>query len=146
MTGGLKCWKKLKTCSSCAKFQLIQFKIVHRAHHSNSRPAKIYANTSDSCDRCSQTLGEYLKSYFRVISEITEPSPDIAMFGIPQAGKNTSLQQAIYNLIYLSSSPRILLILKKPPHLPRGCVAQCLFWTDLPYGVQPTNFIDIVNP
>lgn len=45
-----KALEEIKSCSSCAKFQLIQFKIVHRVHYSKSRLAKIYSNMADTCD------------------------------------------------------------------------------------------------
>lgn len=34
--------KEINACLSCAKLQLIQFKILHRVHYSKSRLSKIY--------------------------------------------------------------------------------------------------------
>lgn len=125
--------REIKFCSSCVKFQLIQFKILHRAHYSKSRLAKIYPDTVDACDRCSQTpcnlshmfwfcprLSEYWASYFKVISEILDrvikPSPQIAIFGIPEDGKNNlSAKQAnVISFTSLLARRRILLQWKNP--------------------------------
>lgn len=38
--------KEIKSCSSGAKFQLIQFKVVHRVHYSKSRRAVMFRNMS----------------------------------------------------------------------------------------------------
>ena len=78
------------------------FKVAHRAHYSKTKLAKIYPNLVDACDRCSLApcnlthmfwscpkVVEYWKKYFKVISEILdqtiEPSPHIAIFGVPEA-------------------------------------------------------------
>ncbi len=121
----------IKSCSTCARFQLIQFKIVHRAHYSKSRLAKIYPNLTDTCDRCLQAtcnlthmfwscprLGEYWRSYFRVISVILEqvidPSPQTAIFGIPEAGVRMSVKQTnVISFTSLLARRRILLLWKK---------------------------------
>lgn len=110
----------------------MQFKIVHRAHYSKSRLAKIYPNVTECCDRCSQApcnlthmfwsclrLGEYWKSYFSAISvileQVIEPSPQIAIFGIPEAGKNQSVRQAnVISFTSLIAHQRILLLWKRP--------------------------------
>ena len=55
-----RCWEnallRINSSSSCARWGLIQFKVVHRAHSSRARLADIYPGTDGSCNRRSLSL------------------------------------------------------------------------------------------
>ena len=118
-------------CETC----LIQFKVLHRMHYSKAKLSRIYPDLTDICDRCSQApadlthmfwscprLVEYWRSFFYVISEILgvklDPSPSIAIFGIPEEGTRLNTRQKnIVSFASLIARRRILLLWKNqlPP-------------------------------
>ena len=55
-----RCWEnallRINSSSSCARWGLIQFKVVHRAHSSRARLADIYPGMDGSCNRRSLSL------------------------------------------------------------------------------------------
>ncbi len=92
----------VNSSSSCARLSLIQFKVLHRAHYSKAKLAKIYPDTvEDKCNMyslspcdlahmfwlCPKLVG-FWEAFFRTISEILQirisPSPHIAIFGGPE--------------------------------------------------------------
>ena len=125
----------INSSSSCARLNLIQFKVLHRIHFSKARLSKIYPNLSDVCDRCSlapanlthmfwscPSLVEYWRYFFDLLSEVLEitldPSAQIAIFGIPEEGLRLTVTQT--NVILFASliaRRRILLLWKSrlPP-------------------------------
>ena len=127
--------KNINSSSSCARLCLIQFKVLHRMHYSKAKLSRIYPDLTDICDRCSQApadlthmfwscprLVEYWQSFFNVISEILgvklDPSPSIAIFGIPEEGTRLNTRQKnIVSFASLIARRRILLLWKNqlPP-------------------------------
>uniref|UniRef100_A0A3B3HDP0 Reverse transcriptase domain-containing protein n=1 Tax=Oryzias latipes TaxID=8090 RepID=A0A3B3HDP0_ORYLA len=122
--------------SSCAKLNLIQFKVVHRIHYSKAKLAKIYPNVEASCDRCHHTpadlthmfwlcpsLTSYWSVIFKTLSQALkidlEPNAAMAIFGIT-GGKQSILSKQNKHIIAfttLDARRRILLHWKsnKPP-------------------------------
>lgn len=45
-------FEQVHSFSSCSRYDLIQFKIVHRAYFTKAKLAKIYPNTNPTCDCC----------------------------------------------------------------------------------------------
>lgn len=120
--------KEVNACTSCAKLQLIQFKILHSAHYSKTELSKIYPDINDSCERCSQSPRNHThvfwsypkltESFFKVISEVLgltiRPDATIAIFGIPGEGMSISVKQAhIISFASLIAHRRILLLWKQ---------------------------------
>ena len=44
--------------SSCARLNLIQFKVFHRIYYTKSKLSKIYPDIDDHCDRCNSTSAD----------------------------------------------------------------------------------------
>lgn len=47
--------QRINNSTSCARLSIIQFKVLHQAHFSKARLAKLYPNLDASCDRCRNT-------------------------------------------------------------------------------------------
>lgn len=94
-----KCLKLVHSSSICARHSLIQFKIVHRAHLSKDKLAKIFPTINPLCDRCRNgvaslfhmfwscsALDHYWKEIFnafsRIFSVTIQPHPITALFGV----------------------------------------------------------------
>src|SRR4029434_2902021 len=92
--------ERVNSSSSCARLALIQFKVLHRAHYSKAKLAKIYQGADASCSRCSfspanltntfwscPSLETYWSGVFKMLSEALNitivPNPLIAIFGVP---------------------------------------------------------------
>jgi len=56
--------KRLNTSTSCARLGLIQFKVVHRMHLSNSRLAKIFPDRDAGCNRCDYPQADLLHMFW----------------------------------------------------------------------------------
>jgi hypothetical protein len=86
--------------SSCARLNLIQYKVLHRIHFSKAKLAKFFPGTSDACNRCAfvpsdlahtfwlcSKLTGFWKNFFKIISKVLDiditPCPLIAIFGVP---------------------------------------------------------------
>ena len=97
-------WERAKlqvnSSSSCARLNLIQFKVLHRMHFSKAKLAKIFSGSSEACNRCAfvpadlahtfwscSRLTGFWKSFFKIMSEVLgvaiTPCPLIAIFGVP---------------------------------------------------------------
>ena len=91
--------QRVNDSTSCAKLNIIQFKVLHRTHFSKARLAKIYPNSDASCNRCHHTpanlthmfwscpaLVTYWSMIFKTISEALNtdflPNAAVAIFGI----------------------------------------------------------------
>lgn len=91
---------RVHTSSVCARHGLIQCKIIHRAHWTKARLAKIYKDINPNCVRCNQSpanhvhmfwccssLDGFWKDIFSTLSEVCDtqikPDPFIALFGVP---------------------------------------------------------------
>lgn len=87
------------TSSPSAKHNLIQLKVVHRAHYTNARLAKMYPNSDPLCPRCKgqpadllhmfwlcPKLSTFWISIFKAYSEMFaaqfDPDPICALFGL----------------------------------------------------------------
>ena len=96
-------WKQALTwvhsSSICARHGVIQCKVLHRAHWSKSKLARIYPGSDPNCDKCHQNpanlshmfwscpaLGAFWTSIFHSLSAITstpiQPCPLTALFGV----------------------------------------------------------------
>lgn len=92
--------ERIHKSSICARHSLIQCKIIHRAHWTNDRLAKIYKDLGPGCLRCTQSpanhthmfwacpsLVTFWEAVFSTISDVCgaeiDPHPFIALFGVP---------------------------------------------------------------
>lgn len=61
-------WKNIlslaHSSSICARHALIQCKVIHRAHFTNARLAKLFSNRSDACNRCKQSPADHLHMFW----------------------------------------------------------------------------------
>ena len=88
--------------SICAKHSLLQLKVLFRVHYTNARLAKMYPNTSDSCNRCKRSpanhthmfwscpiIKDFWYQIFDALSIVfgmeLSPEPLVALFGIPSS-------------------------------------------------------------
>ncbi|XDV36150.1 hypothetical protein PO909_005994 [Leuciscus waleckii] len=146
-----KALRAVNSSSSCARFSLIQFKVVHRIHFSKARLAKIYPGGQDEgCNRCSQTpcdlthmfwscpkLLNFWQLYFDAISKILSlricPSPHIAIFGRPPDGlKLTTIQTNVIAFTSLIARRKILTLWKSPlPPSFKAWLCDALFFLKL---------------
>ena len=55
---------RVNNSSSCAKLNIIQFKILHHIQYSKARLAKIYPNIDASCDRCRNTPADLTHMFY----------------------------------------------------------------------------------
>lgn len=116
--------KEIKSCSSGTKFQLTQFRVVHRGRCTKSRHAMMYLNMSvtdvprllvTSLKCFGQvphwgTNGSLISTIFDRVIKLAH----IALFVIPEAGKDASLK--LTNVISFTSLLvrwRMLLLWKK---------------------------------
>lgn len=91
--------QRVNDSTSCAKLNIIQFKVLHRAHFSKARLVKIYPYSDASCDRCNSTpanlthmfcscpaLSTYWSVIFKTLSEALNidlhPNALSAIFGV----------------------------------------------------------------
>lgn len=123
---------RINTSTSCARLGLIQFKIFHRLHFCKSKLAAIYPDVEDKCDRCALSpanlthmfwscprLEFFWTTIFEMLSEAfsvrLEPSPQIAIFGVPQNFRLlTTKDSNIVAFTTLLARRRILLGWKSP--------------------------------
>ena len=96
--------KLVHTSSICARHSLLQCKVLFRVHYTNVRLAKIYPDTSDSCNRCKQSpanhthmfwsclkLTGFWRQIFDTLSTVLDidlnPEPCTVLFGSPPLTK-----------------------------------------------------------
>lgn len=126
-------WERAKlqvnSSSSCARLNLIQFKVLHRMHFSKAKLAKIFPGSSEACNRCAfvpadlahtfsscSKLTGFWNSFFKIMSEVL--GPVIAIFGVPSNYSEFSKQT--FNVLAFASLivRRCILLhwkLPKPP-------------------------------
>ena len=102
---------RVNNSSTCAKLNILQFKILHHIHYSKARLAKIYPNIDASCDRCQNTpadlthmfwscpaLATYWSTIFKMLSEALnidlQPNAAKAIFGTLDR-RQTTLRKSI---------------------------------------------------
>lgn len=95
--------KTIHSSSMCARHSLLQFKVVHRAHLSKSKLAKMYPQINSTCDRCKTeeatlihmfwlcpNLEGFWKAIFEALSIIftvrINPDPLVSLFGVVPEG------------------------------------------------------------
>lgn len=105
---------KVHSSSPCARHALIQFKILHRLHFTNSKLARIYPTISPACIRCKHSpattahmfwscpkLEVFWKDIFKSFSDIydvsIDPDPLLAVFGT--SPESTVLTVGMCNVI-----------------------------------------------
>ena len=54
---------RVHSSSICARHSLIQCKILHRAHLTNARLARIYPDRTHKCNRCNQSPADYMHMF-----------------------------------------------------------------------------------
>ena len=120
--------------SICARHGLIQCKIVHRVHYTNLRLSRIYANVSDSCNRCNQSpadhthmfwscprLATFWSEIFNTLNTAygtaISPDPLLALFGTTLQPFTCKAMQQVFAFTTLLARRLILLRWKhvKPP-------------------------------
>ncbi len=61
-------WKNIlgliHSLSICARHALIQCKVLHRAHFTNAKLAKIFPNRSVACNRCKQSPADHIHMFW----------------------------------------------------------------------------------
>uniref|UniRef100_A0A3Q3ENM7 Reverse transcriptase domain-containing protein n=1 Tax=Kryptolebias marmoratus TaxID=37003 RepID=A0A3Q3ENM7_KRYMA len=102
--------KKIHTSSICARLSLIQFKVLFRVHLSKTRLSQILSSALDICDKCHapscnlshmfyscSSLHNFWQIYFetmsKILSVVIEPSPHVAIFGLPANYKRFTANQ-----------------------------------------------------
>lgn len=127
--------KNVHKSSICAKHGLTQCKIIHRAHLTKVRLAKMYKDVDPTCDRCHlapanhvhmfwscPSLYRFWKDLFASISRIVgrtiEPNPLTAIFGAPPSTvPSTSSEAEVIGFVTLLAR-RLILLRWKSPHAP----------------------------
>ena len=132
-------WERAKLqvnySSSCARLNLIQYKVLHRMHFSKAKLAKFFPSTSDACNRCAfvpsdlahtfwscSKLTGFWKNFFKIISDALDtditPCPFIAIFGVPLNHSQFSKQKL--NVLAFASliARRCILLHWKSPKPP----------------------------
>ena len=101
--------KLVHTSSICARHSLLQCKVLFRVNYTNVRLAKIYPDTSGSCNRCKQSpanhthmfwsclkLTGFWRQIFDTLSTVLDidlnPEPCTALFGSPPSLHLNSLR------------------------------------------------------
>lgn len=127
--------RRVYSSSICARHRVIQCKVVHRAHWSKSKLARIYPGTDPNCNRCHTgpaglshmfwtcpALFEFWKSVFLSFSAITSvtilPSPLAGLFGVLPSDQK--LPAHFVDLIAFLSliARRAILMQWRSPHPP----------------------------
>lgn len=127
--------KRVHKSSICAKYCLIQCKLLHRVYYTKSRLSKIYPNISPSCDRCQISPGNLIHTFWlcprlfsywsgifdtisKVLGREIKPNPFSALFGVyvgpPSLSSVHSNQLAFMTLL----ARRIILLKWKSPLSP----------------------------
>lgn len=119
--------KRVNSSTSCARLNLIQFKVAHRLHWSRARISSIYPNVDSNCIRCHIHVADlthmfwschllmgYWSDIFDVLSKVfgvtLQPCAMIALFGVPNKEANlTKNQQNIVAFVSLLARRQILL-------------------------------------
>ncbi len=114
----------IRSATPCARLELIQFKVLHRAHLSKSRLSEIYPNVTDLCDRCQGSpcnlshmffscpgLQKFWSDYSMIMSEVLGKNivigPYIAIFGLSVDSSHiNSLQSDV--LAFTSHIPHLV--------------------------------------
>lgn len=127
---------RVHTSSSSAKHSLIQLKVVHRAHLTNARLAKMYPEVEPSCPRCRSQPADLihmfwvcpslftfwrciLKSFSEMFKTRIEPDPLCALFGLAPKVTCASLPNSAQVVIAFSTLlARRLILLKWKQHSP----------------------------
>ena len=90
---------RVHSSSICAGHGRLQCKVLHKAHFTNARLAKIFPNRSDACERCRQSpaghvrmfwtcpqLTSFWSNIFDTLNQVLNcnlgPNPLTALFGI----------------------------------------------------------------
>ncbi len=114
--------------SICARHSLMQCKILHRAHYTNARLAKIYPDRSNTCNRCQQSpanhthmfwscprLTEFWSKIFDTFEKtyyiLATPNHLTALFGITFEPNLPSTTQ--YVVAFTTLLARTLILLKR---------------------------------
>ena len=122
---------QVHSSSPCARHGLIQFKVLHRLHITNSRLARIFPNINPSCNRCNHSpctlahmfwfcpaLETFWRKIFKSFSEISglsiDPNPLIAIFGVRPDG--VTFSNSMYDFIAFTTLLARRLILLKWKH------------------------------
>lgn len=141
---------RVNDSTSCAKLNIIQFKVLHRIHYSKARLAKIYPNVDASCDRCRNSsaslthmfwscpaLTSYWSIIFKTLSEALnidlQPNAYMAIFGTTNR-EHTTIKKSYKTIIAFTTllARRIILLhwkSKNPPKIN-------LWFSDLAHFIQ----------
>lgn len=60
----IKYLTRIHSSSICTRHGVFQFKVSHRLHYSNKRPAKIYPDLDSECDRCKQYSADFIHMFW----------------------------------------------------------------------------------
>lgn len=127
--------QRVHKSSICAKHGLIQCKIIHRAHLTKVRLAKIHKDVDPSCDRCHQApanhvhmfwscsaLLSFWRDIFASLSQVTgkviEPNPMTALFGTPPPPVPPSSSDATFIAFVTLLARRLILLRWRSPSPP----------------------------
>ena len=100
------------TSSICARHGLLQCKVLHRAHFTNAKLAKIFPDRSDACNRCNQSPADHLHMFWtcpklhtfwsdifgtieQAFSTKIDPNPLTALFGLPSSDMPSPIRRVI---------------------------------------------------
>lgn len=119
---------RMHTSSPCARHGLIQFKVLHRLHITNSKLARIYPDANPACSRCKHSpctlahmfwlcpvLETFWREIFKFFNEIAglsiDPNPLMAIFGVRP--DDIALSNNVYSVIAVTTLLARWLILLK---------------------------------
>ena len=142
--------QRVNDSTSCAKLNIIQFKVLHRTHFSKARLAKIYPNSDASCNRCHHTpanlthmfwscpaLVTYWSMIFKTISEALntdfQPNAAVAIFGITDR-RHSIVRKSYKNILAFVTllARRRILLHWKSKNPPKASLWMC----DLMHFIQ----------
>lgn len=147
----------VQTSSICARHSLMQCKVLHRAHFTNAKLARIFPLRGDACNRCKQSPANHthmfwscpsLKAFWSSIFNTLEQAlntpiplnPLTALFGVPPTQNMPTTTQRVIAFTTLLARRAILLKWKhvSPPTHDRWIqdLLQCINLEKIRFSLQ----------
>lgn len=138
-----KALTRVNSTSSCARLNLIQFKVFHRMHFAKAKFSRLFLGMSDVCDKCGQAPADHTHTFFlcpkltefwscsfetlgKALNITLDCGQLIAIFGVPPIP--TSLTRSYLDVVAFASliARRRILLQWKSPSPPIPSEAQLL--------------------
>ena len=135
-------WKqaliRVNKSSSCARLNLIQFKVLHRLHYSNSKLSKMYSTVADSCNRCHNSPADlthmfwscpHLTTYWNKVLKVLAdslslnltPNAWMCIFGVQGDGDKTLINKHKNIIAFSTLLARRRILMDWKSHHPPNC-------------------------